>query len=282
MNHTLVLGATGNVGTAIVDALVRAGVATLAASRGGQDHAGARGVRFDFDDDSSWASALEGVGRIYIMLPPGQAAADTVLARLIELSARRGCKIVLQSSTTAGLDADHPQARAEIWTRASGAPFVIVRPCWFMDNFHIFWADQIRRGELALSAGESRSALIDIRDIADAAVAALTSSVHDGGTFSLTGGEAITYREATAILSRELGFEVRYRAVSDLAFRETLIAQGMAPHAAGYFAEAVASLRQGSAERVFDGVLRLTGQAPRAFADYAAANRSHFLPAACA
>ena len=44
-----------------------------------------------------------------------------------------------------------------------------------MDNFHTFWLAGIKHGELALPAGDARTSFIDARDIADSAVAALTT-----------------------------------------------------------------------------------------------------------
>ncbi|WP_111640640.1 SDR family oxidoreductase [Marinimicrobium alkaliphilum] len=265
----LVLGATGNVGTPLVQQLVAAGEQVKAASRHATPVEGAEAVRFDYTDQSSVDAAFEGVDRAYVMLSGGYVNVIELLQPIIEAAAERGVKVVMQS--VLGVDADDniPYRQVELLLERSGTPFVILRPNWFSDNFHTYWLAGIKQGVIAVPAGEGKSSFIDVRDIAASAAAALTSDRFDGQAFNLTGPEALSYGEAAAILSEVASREITYTAVDDATFIGLMTDAGV-PHE---YAELLASIyypvREGWTAVVTGDVEALTGQAPRSLQTYA-------------
>jgi uncharacterized protein YbjT (DUF2867 family) len=165
----LVLGATGQVGRLLVPALAAKGERVRAASRGGEAFGGARGVRFDYRDLATHAAAFEGVDRVFALLPAGQLDSPGLFGPVIDRAAAQGAKV--GDDDRMGVDADEsiPYRRAERLLEAGGASWVVIRPNWFMDNFHTYLAEGLRRGEIALPAGEGRTSFIDARDIAASA-----------------------------------------------------------------------------------------------------------------
>ena len=101
-----------------------------------------------------------------------------------------------------------------------------------MQNFRRF-APLIReRGEFYAPVGDARISLVEIEDVAAVTVAALVEDGHEGETYEITGPAAISYAECAAILTQELGREVRYVSVSDEDARAALVEAGIGPKAA--------------------------------------------------
>ena len=170
-----------------------------------------------------------------------------------------------------GADADDaiPYRQIELALMASGAPWVILRPNWFADNFHTFWKAGLDQGVIAVPAGEGKSSFIDARDIAESAAVVLASHRFDGQAFDLTGPEALSYEQAAEVLSRVLGRPVRYEALEDAGFIAMLTSAGVPADYAGFLAGIFHPVREGWTARVSDGVETLTGHAPRSLETYA-------------
>jgi len=267
----LVIGATGNVGSHLVETLVARGEDVRAASRQAQAIAGAEAVHFDLKDPAMIAPAFEGVDRTYLLSPTGELDPVKLLRPVIEEAARRKVKVVLQ--TALGVDADDhiPLRQVELLLQGSGVPFVILRPNWFSDNFANYWSHDIADGMIEVPAGEGKSSFIDTRDIAESAAGALTTDAFDGQAFNLTGPEAHSYAEAAAILSKVYGKTISYRAIDDATF----IAKLTPVVGAGY-AQLLAAIyhpvREGWTAGVTDAVERLSAHAPRSLEQWARDN----------
>jgi uncharacterized protein YbjT (DUF2867 family) len=265
----LVLGATGHVGTPLVAQLVAGGHAVVAASRHATPVAGARAVRFDYADPSTFAGALDGVSRVFVMAPGGTVDPRTVLMPFLTRAVERRVAIVLQ--TVLGVDADDsiPYRQIELFLEKAGTPLVVLRPNWFADNFHTAWLPGIKHGVIAVPAGDGRSSFIDVRDIAASAAAALTTERFDGRAFDLTGPAAHGYAEAAELLSRVTGLSIAYTPIDDEALVGMLTGAGVPADYAKFLASIFYPVRQGWTARVTGAVEELTGRAPRSLEVYA-------------
>ncbi|CUW87807.1 NmrA family protein [Agrobacterium fabacearum S56] len=266
----LVIGSTGTIGTPLVKALLAKGESVKAASRTGKAAEGAEGVRFDYTDASTYTDAFDGVDRLFLILAGGRLDAIDALTPVVEEAARRNVKIVFLS--VFGVDADDsiPYRQVELKIIASGAPYVILRPNWFADNFHTYWKAGIEHGQIAVPAGEGKSSFIDVRDIADSAAAALTSTAFDNKAFNLTGPKALSYGEAAAIISQAIGKPVGYSAVSDDVFIGILTGAAVPKDYAAFLASIFYPVREGWTSAVTGDVETLTGHAPRSLETYVA------------
>lgn len=261
----LVIGATGNVGAPLVAELLSRGEKVKAASRSASARfpGGAEAVRLDLREPATLVAALDGVDRIYALTPAGNVDPLTPLTPVIEAAAARGIKVVLQTAMGVDADDDIPFRRVELALERSGAPYVILRPNWFADNFATYWRAAVAEGEIRLPAGDGKTSFVDTRDIAAAAAGALTSSRHDGKAFVLTGPEALSYAQAAELLSHALGRRIAYRAVDDKTFVAEAVAGGVQQDYAGLLAAIFHPVAQGWAAAVTDAVETLSGQPPR-------------------
>lgn len=269
----LVTAATGTVGRHLVNRLLAHGHSVRAASRtAGRDNS----VLLDFSDPTTFNAALAGVDAAYLVVPTG--TADPLsLGAFVDAAAAAGVKLVLQ--TAMGVDASEeiPFRKLERLVEKTGAPYVILRPNWFFDNFHHFWLKGITEHDLvAVPAGDAKTSFIDVRDIADAAIAALTTADFDGQALTLTGSESWSYAEAVDVLSRVLGRTIRYDAVDTEGFVAYAAKTGFSSEQAQILAPVFYPVAQGWQSADTGEVARMTGRQPRRLVDYIADNVGRF------
>jgi uncharacterized protein YbjT (DUF2867 family) len=258
---TLVLGGTGKTGRRVAERLAARGLPVRIGSRSGVPP-------FDWDDRTTWAPALEGVGSAYISYYPDVAvpgAAQTV-GSFAELAVANGVpRLVLLSGR------GEPEAeRAEQAVRDSGAQLTIVRSTWFAQNFSEgAFLDLVLAGEVTLPAGDTPEPFVDIDDIADVAVAALTEDGHAGELYELTGPRLLTFEEAVGEIARAANRELRYVPVSMEEF-ESILAEADVPADLVWLLKYLfTEVLDGRNAHVMDGVQRAVGREPRDFADFA-------------
>ena len=86
---------------------------------------------------------------------------------------------------------------------------------WFAQDFsEHFLLPYVLAGVIALPAGDVAEPFVDLEDVADVAVEALTGDGHAGRIYELTGPRLVTFTEAAAEIAAASGPAVRYEAVT--------------------------------------------------------------------
>jgi len=255
----LVIGSTGKTGRRIVQRLTDLGYAVRGGSRRSSP-------AFDWDDRSTWAEALRGVEVAYISFFPDLAVpgAPAAIGALVEVAEREGVKRLVLLTGRGEANAES----CEAIVRSSGLGFTIIRASWFNQNFsegHLI--EPVFQGVLAIPAGAVREPFVDVDDIADVAVAALTEDGHDGELYEVTGPRLLSFAEVASALSDAVGWEIRYAAITSEQFRDGLTAEA-GPEFANMLTDLCAEVLDGRNEWLGDGVQRALGRAPRDFAEY--------------
>ncbi|MBV8734923.1 MAG: NAD(P)H-binding protein, partial [Solirubrobacterales bacterium] len=143
--HVLVMGATGNVGSALVELLRAREVRVHAITREPRAWpAGVEGIVGDANDPASLAGAAAGMDGAFLM--SGYAAEARLLADL-----GVGHAVLLSSSSVPLADSGNAMAvyhrDSEEAVKASGAAWTIVRPCSMQSNV-TRWKDQLDAGDV--------------------------------------------------------------------------------------------------------------------------------------
>ena len=257
---TLVIGATGKTGRRIVDRLVRRGVPVREGSRSGSP-------KFDWNDRSTWNAALKNVTSLFISYYPDLAvpgAPDDIQA-LTHLAAQSGVKKVVLLSGRGEEDAQ----RCEEIVQRSGLDWTIVRCSWFNQNFsENFLRDMIMSGVVTLPVEDVREPFIDVNDIADVAVAALTDAKHSNQLYELTGPELITFADAIQEISKATGREIHYQPITREEFMTGMTSQGLPDPFVQLVDYLFTTVLDGRNAYTCDGVQRALGREPKRFADY--------------
>jgi uncharacterized protein YbjT (DUF2867 family) len=260
---TLVLGGTGKTGRRIIERLRARGVPTRVGSRSGQPP-------FDWEDPATWGPALEGVGSSYISYYPDLAVPGAVEATrsFAELALRGGVRRLVLLSGRGEPEAE----RAERAVRDTGADLTILRSTWFMQNFsEDYMLDHVLSGEIRLPAGDVPTPFLDIDDLADIAVEALTDDRHVGELYELTGPTSLTMAEVAAEISAAADREVGYVPVSLDQHAAEAGEHGVPPEFVEFLTYLFGEVVDGRNASTTDGVRRALGREPRDFGNYARA-----------
>lgn len=274
----LVTGATGNIGSALLEELHVRGAGPLRGLTRDSAHAtfpeGVEAVEGDFAEPASLKPALEGVRSLFLVSRLGPDA------NILEAARQAGVEhVVLVSSITVQT---HPHLgpagenlAVERLLKASGMAWTILRPTQFASNA-LMWAAAIREHE-TVRAPYAQIALPTIHpaDIAAAARVALTEPGHQGRTYALTGPEPVTARQQVEAIAAALGREVPFAEIS----RRQAHAQ-MAAVFGAEAADAVLDVTGGDVNEellmVRDTVAQVTGTPARPFRQWAAENATAF------
>jgi len=217
----LITGATGDIGSKVVELLIQRGDRPRVFVRDAQKARSLFGDRVDVSvgnlaDHESLRTPLKGVDELFLVnTGPEIPARDKAAANAAKAA---GVKHLVKLSS---MDVQHGLAigawheRGEAAVRASGVPFTFVQPTGFMSNL-LAWAPSIKAdGVVRSSTGEGRRAFIHSDDIAAVALEALTTRAYDGKSLAITGPEALTFAEVTSKIAAAIGKPLTFQPISD-------------------------------------------------------------------
>ncbi len=284
MSRTLVIGATGTVGGAVVNELVQRRIAVRAVSShaGHTADANVEWVQADVVSGAGIADAFKGVSRAFVFAPPGHANQHELVIPLVEQAVRSGLeKVVLMTAFGANANPQAPLRLAELALEASGLNYNILRPNWFMQNFSHAWLPGIlASGKVHLPLGDAKASYIDTRDIGAVAARLLSEPGFDREAIDLTGPAALSVAEAVAELSKAVGVDIGYESVTPEATRVALLGAGLSAAYADFLVLIMGFLAAGYNAPVTDSVRRVLGRDPIGFARYAQDHRAAWAPLA--
>ena len=262
----LITGASGHLGTLVIDSLLAKGVPAE------QIRAGARNpstvttvpaVHLDYDDPASIAAALDGVETVLLISAsvPGtrvalhknviDAAAAAAVTRLVYTS-------VLDARDSALILAPEHKATEEL-IETSGIPATILRNGWYTENY-LGTLEQAKSGEVVTSTGEGRVSSASRRDYADAAAAVLAEPGHENTVYELSGDTAWSFDEFAAAAAGILGSPVAHRALPADEHAAHLAAAGLDGGTVGFVVALDANIRDGLLAATSGDLTRLIGR----------------------
>ena len=280
--HYLITGATGDVGSRVVEQLLRRGERPRVFVRDAEKARSRYGDRVeifvgDLADPSTLRPALKGVAALFLVntgphIPlRDQAAAiaakDAGVAHIVKLSSM---------DVEQGLAIGAWHERGEQAIRESGVPFTFVQPTGFMSNL-LAWAHSIQaEGVVRSATGDGRRAFIHSDDIAAISVTALTTENYVGQSLPITGPQALSFAEATAAIGSALGKPLVYQLISDDEARQRYATTGASPEDVDAHVALWRAIREGRLAGVTDQVDRILGREPIAFEQWVRENIAAF------
>lgn len=234
----LVVGATGQQGSAVTRSLLARGFAVHALVRDPDRPAakrlrnsGARLVTGDLDDPDSLLAAMTGVSGVFAVLtmmmngptitPEGIAAEERRGTTLAEMAAKTGVGHLVYSSV-AGAHAEsavaHLRSKAAIEARirSLGLPATILRPVSFMENFTTYSAPVVTDGTLVVSLAirpDTPMQLIATRDIGEFAALAFARPGEFTGHTMVIAGDRLPGTAIAEQFGRARGIPARFQQV---------------------------------------------------------------------
>lgn len=279
MKTILVTGATGTIGSLLVEKLAAAKVPARTLVRNsekaqGIEKLGLEAVIGDLGQPATLQPALEGIEKVFLLTAP-DARQTELQSNLVRAAKSSGVSHIVKLSALGADDPEdyfvlsrmHRETEEEI--ERSGIAYTHLRPNGFMQNILTFAGTIKAQGAFYAPFGEAKVSYVDGRDVAAVAFSALTEDGHEGKAYDITGPEPISYQDMARELSSALGREVKHVEVPVEAARGAMVGMGMSE----WLADALVGLfnlyNEGRAARVTDAVHEVTGRDPLAFAQFA-------------
>lgn len=278
----LVTGATGNVGSEVVEQLLTRGehVRVFTRNAGKVTRWGNRVevVVGDFENPATFARALADVNAAFLMT---QTSDVQQFQQLIDAAESEGRpKIIFLSTLAVSMPESligkiHKEKEDAI--RESGLEGTFIRPGGFMSNAYRWIGSIKNEGVVYNGMGAGKFAPIAPQDIAAVAVKALTASNGSGEVFELTGGEYVTVPEQVNLLADILRKPIRCVDLPAEALVQYMMRDGLPAHVAAAVAQSYEAVRNGHAATMMTGTVEsVTGRPPKTFAAWARENAARF------
>lgn len=274
----LITGATGTVGSEVIKRLSAQDVDVHAVTRDLRKAEANRlphvqFVQGDMDEPETMRRACDGVDHAFLLTNSTERAEQQQLAftRVAQESGVRHIVKLLQLHA----DASSPErflryhGVVEATIQASGLTFTFLRPNLYMQGLLNFRESIRQQSAFFAAAGDARISAVDVRDLVDVAVAALTTSEHDNKSYALTRPEAMTFAEMAHGLSRAVGRTITFINVPPESMRGALAELGFPAWQVDGLIEEFAMYRRGEAAEIESGVPEALGRAPRSFEEFA-------------
>ena len=258
---TLVLGGTGKTGRRVVQRLKSRGVPTRVASRSSIPS-------FDWNVPQDWDAVLDGVTSVYISYSPDLAipGATDSIQQFVDKAVEHGVsRFVLLS----GRGEEEAQACENV-VQAADVEWTVIRASWFMQNFSEGeFLQLVLAGTITLPAADVPEPFIDVNDIADVAVAALTEPGHAYEIYEVTGPRLLTFTELAKEISEAAKRDVHFVQIPAEAFAQGIKDSGIPEEIAWLLNYLFDTVLDGRNAYVGDGVKRALGREPADFSAFA-------------
>ncbi len=271
----LITGASGNIGREVVKQALAVGLkvratfqSPAAAARAPE---GLEGVIMDYAKPETIRPALHGVEKIFLVGPPARDL-PALEANFIKEVRAAGRQHIVKLSALGGRGATFTSGHrdSEENIEASGLPYTFLRPNGFMQNLVNYNASTISSQNAFYGCqGNGAVSIVDIRDIAAVAVIVLAATGHEGKSYALTGGEALTNEQVAEKISRVAGRKISYVDLPAAELKKGMLSAGVPEWSADAMLDLQRFYRQGKASLVTDDVERLTGHRPITFDQFA-------------
>ena len=270
----LVLGASGQVGSRILELLRQNGHVAVGASRTPKDQ---NWVRFNWLDPQTFRPALQGITSVLFVCRPGDEDADLYAAPFVSAMVDAGVKrVVLLSALGAAKRPEFSLRKVELLIEASGLTWTHIRPNFF---FQILARPPLSSeiaslGTLSLPLGNAHIAYVDADDVAALLFKALTDHSLAGRAIELSGPEALTHEEIVQCIAQQTGRAIRFVNLSEDEARALLLSRGFPPSHTERVMRFYALCRQGFCTAPDTEAAQILGRPLNHFETFVEANRA--------
>ncbi|WP_191561178.1 SDR family oxidoreductase [Metabacillus idriensis] len=267
----LVTGATGKLGTKVVETLLKTVPASqLAVSVRNPEKAEglrARGVEVrqgDFDRPESLEAAFAGIDRLLLISADGdnetriRQHTDAVAA-----AERAGVKFIaytsLGNASESKLFLAPPHVAAEEAILKTGIPYSFLRNNWYLENEISSIQGALAGAPWVTSAGSGKAGWALQQDYAEAAAAVLAGNGHENSVYELS-GKLLTQEEFAYALGTVIGKEVPVQQVNDATYSNIMKDAGVPDFIIPMLVEIQKGIREGALEIESDDFEKVLGR----------------------
>jgi uncharacterized protein YbjT (DUF2867 family) len=214
----LVTGGTGTTGSQVVQELVKRGVSVSVLTRDSKKAptlpGGVQAVVGDMAEPAAVRRVFNGFDGVFLVNTVTKTEAHEGLMAVAGMRLAGVRRVVYLSVHEADGASYLPHFGAKVGiehaVRTSGMAWTILRPNNFYQNDHFFKDALLQYGVYPQPIGPTGISRVDVRDIAEAAAVAFTSSGHDGQSYDVVGPRPVTGEETARIWGEALGKPIAY------------------------------------------------------------------------
>lgn len=231
-----VFGATGRIGSELIQLLSKAQLPTIAVTRNKgkvMPMPFVEWITADMNDKDSIRPAIAGSSSVFLISGAGESMIQEQCHAIDVAAEEKVAHVVKLSSAMAdphsSLFIGKAHGQIEAYLKASGVNSTILRPTGFMQNWLLGLAPTVKmQRKIYEATGDGKRAFIDLRDIAEVAFRILTApEQHRCHAYLLTGGQAVNYGQLAEMITSAIGERVTYIPITPDAAKAQLEQKGV-------------------------------------------------------
>jgi uncharacterized protein YbjT (DUF2867 family) len=231
MENILITGATGNVGTAILAHFIPNKDQKIFIATREKNPVADNALYFDFEDMEGQTPTLQQINTLFLLRPPHISDVQKFFKPLIANAKMGGVQQIIFLSVQGAESVSFiPHAKIEKLLIESGMHYTFIRPSYFMQNLTTTLVKDIReKNRIYLPAGKGKFLWVDVSDIGLAIAKVLQNPEnHTNKAYTITGKELMDFHEVAALLSQQLGRQIKFVSPNLFQFFITKKREGMA------------------------------------------------------
>ncbi|GCE28062.1 NmrA family transcriptional regulator [Dictyobacter alpinus] len=270
MSTILITGATGTVGREVANALNKSNVLFRVTTRRSEGTNHEQEVYLDFRRSESFLPALAGVEKLFLVRPSDVVDVEETFLPFVQAAQKQGVRqITFLSVMGAEYQPMIPHARIERAIAEAGIAYTFLRPSFFMQNLVTSHLNEIQQEQtLYIPAADSKTSLIDVRDIGEVGAKSLLDDQYWNKGYTLTGSEALTYYDVAQIMTEELGRPITYANPTPEQFKAHMLSKHVPPAFVQVMLDVYGIAAAGLVEAVTPDLAIMLGHAPKTVRDF--------------
>lgn len=231
----LVTGATGHLGTATIEHLLKnttaGNIAAFARDETKVTHLKEQGVKIrigNFDDTASLENAMQGIEKVLLISTIDHHRLQQH-KNVVDAAKKAGAKHIvytgvslkeLNTSATKNLMESHFQTEDHI--KESGLTYTFLRNTLYTDVIPMYVGEKVFETGIIFPAGNGKAPYALRKEMGEAAANVLLQNGHENKTYQITGNELYSFSEIAQSLSELSGKDIAYTDVEASTFSEQL------------------------------------------------------------
>ena len=240
MNKILVTGATGILGSAVIETLLKKMSAQQINVLSRKDEKlaemqvkGFNTYRGDYDDITSLEKAMNGVDTVLLISAGDEGDRMQQHRNVVDIAKKVGVNCIaytsrsLRNRTTLANKLMFDHFDTEDYVRESGLSYTIFRNVLYMDVIPLFVGKQVFETGIFQPAGDGKVAFALRAEMGEAMANVLLTEHCENKTYTFTGNEAYTFYDVASVLTELSGNDVNYTPVEIPAFETMMMGKGL-------------------------------------------------------
>ena len=265
----LVTGSTGTFGSAVLNKLQERKIKNSPISRD----------RFDWNKPETFKSTLKGIEKVFLIAPPNFSDFDKKVEVFIKEAKKSNVKFILFSSLYgADKTQENSFGKTEKIISECGINYAFVKPNFIFQNFITYDKEAIKSGKIYLPTKNSKTAYVDVNDVATASCTILENpEKHFGKEYTLTGSESLSHDQFAEIFTNVLEKEVINIAPSNDEYKATLLGYNLPQELVNFMGYLYAAIEAGYFANTTNDYELITEKKPTTAKEFIELNRSEFI-----